>query len=63
MKYDWNDLCRGHQMCVLGLPQIFEVGDDDEGRALVTSCVTEELKEKLLDVARSCPESAIVVEG
>ncbi|UGQ55802.1 ferredoxin (plasmid) [Rhodococcus qingshengii] len=50
-------------MCVLGLPQIFEVGDDDEGRALVTSCVTEELKEKLLDVARSCPESAIVVEG
>ena len=57
-----KELCRGHHMCTLGAPDIFIVGDDDEGRAEVTS--EEQPDERLADILKaveSCPEQAIRV--
>jgi ferredoxin len=57
------ELCHGHQMCTLGLPSAFQVGDDDEGRAVVVTPdhPTSELQ-ALEDVQDSCPQGAIILE-
>ncbi len=58
-----HDLCRGHQMCVMGLPQVFVVGDNDEGQSEVREKHQPRSRlEGLLLAARSCPESAIRVD-
>jgi ferredoxin len=58
-----HDLCRGHQMCVMGLPEVFVVGDNDEGQSEVRDRLQPRSRlEQLLLAARSCPESAIRVE-
>ena len=44
-----HEICRGHQMCILGMSDVFEVGDDDvEGRAYVVS--EEQPDERLFDL-------------
>ena len=49
-------------MCTLGAPDIFIVGDDDEGRAEVTSEEQpDDRLEDILKAADSCPEQAIRV--
>ncbi|WP_454883174.1 ferredoxin [Sphingomonas oryzagri] len=56
-------ICRGHQMCVLGLPDVFAVGPDDEGRAMVIlGRQPDERLAALRDAAASCPENAIRIE-
>jgi ferredoxin len=53
-------LCRGHQMCVLGVPSVFAVGPDEEGRPrLVSASQPDDRLEELLRAAASCPEQAI----
>ena len=55
-------LCRGHQMCIIGLPEVFKIGPDDEGRAAIISILQpEERREDLLRAVASCPEQAIRV--
>jgi len=57
-----KELCRGHHMCTLGASDIFVVGDDDEGRAEVTSeDQPDDRLEDILKAAESCPEQAIKV--
>lgn len=57
-----KELCRGHHMCTLGAYDIFVVGDDDEGRAEVTSeDQPDDRLEDILKAAESCPEQAIKV--
>jgi ferredoxin len=57
-----HERCRGHQMCVLGLSDVFEVGDDVEGRAEVANEEQPDmLLPKLEDVVASCPEQAISI--
>jgi ferredoxin len=59
-----HDLCRGHQMCVMGLPEVFVVGDNDEGQSDVRDKLQPRSRlEQLRLAARSCPESAIRVES
>jgi ferredoxin len=56
-------LCQGHQMCTLGLPSAFQVGDDDEGRAVVVVPIHPASEQEALeDVQDSCPQGAIVLE-
>lgn len=54
--------CRGHQMCVIGVPDFFAVGDEDEGFAVVA---VDEIPESCLPqlelAVRSCPEGAISI--
>jgi ferredoxin len=57
------DLCQGHQMCTLGLPSAFQVGDDDEGRAVVVTPIHPASEQEALeDVQDSCPQGAIILE-
>ena len=57
-----KELCRGHQMCTLGASDVFRVGDEDEGRAEVTSeDQPNDRLEDILKAAASCPEQAIRV--
>jgi ferredoxin len=54
--------CRGHQMCIMGSPDIFVESDDIDGRAQVLqSEQPEERLAELLDAAASCPERAVLV--
>jgi ferredoxin len=55
-------ICRGHQMCILGMSDVFDVGDDVEGRAEVIR--EEQPDERLFEleqVVASCPEQAISI--
>lgn len=57
-----HERCRGHQMCLLGMPDVFEVGDDVEGRAEVVSEVQpDDRLHELENVVASCPEQAISI--
>jgi ferredoxin len=55
-------LCRGHQMCVLGSPDVFASGDNDDGLGEVLGAVQPQSRlEELRRVASGCPESAISI--
>jgi ferredoxin len=56
--------CTGHGMCVLGRPDVFAVGDDDEGHAVVVAALHDDREREGLErVAAGCPEGAITVEN
>jgi ferredoxin len=54
--------CRGHQMCVMGSPDVFLESDDVEGRAEVREPEQpDERLPELFEAAASCPERAVLV--
>lgn len=57
--------CQGHGRCYLLSPDLFEP-EDDYGHAMVilAGAATDDsaVEEQLENAARSCPESAVVVE-
>ncbi len=57
-----NSRCQGHQMCVLGRPDVFAVGDGDEGHSQVTAPLRADGElASLAQVVAGCPEGAISV--
>ncbi len=55
-----KDLCIGSASCVAILPEVFDLGED--GKAYVKEgSVASADAEAILDAARSCPVSAIIV--
>jgi ferredoxin len=55
--------CRGHQMCIMGVPDVFVDGGGEDGKAEVTSDTWP--SERLGQLSRavvSCPERAIRVD-
>jgi ferredoxin len=56
------EACRGHQMCILGMPNVFVVGDNEEGQARVLVANQPDGRlEDLRRVVASCPQQAIHV--
>lgn len=56
------DLCESNALCMAECPEVFEVRDDDFLYVLQEE-PSEELRQKLLIAQRSCPKSAISIEG
>jgi ferredoxin len=58
-----GERCCGHQMCVVGFPDVFRVGDNDEGKSEVLQELHPDGRlEDLLKAADSCPQQAIRIE-
>lgn len=55
------DQCESNALCMAAAPEVFEVRDDDLLYVLDEN-PTEELREKVLSAARSCPKNAITIE-
>lgn len=54
--------CQGHNRCYNLAPEIFDVDDLGNARAVGAGLVGPELSEKARRAAANCPEYAIVVE-
>ncbi|TVR27499.1 MAG: ferredoxin [Ilumatobacter sp.] len=54
--------CEANALCMGILPEVFEVNDDDELELLMED-VPEELRGRLEEAVRSCPMTAISIEG
>jgi ferredoxin len=55
------DQCESNALCMGIAPEVFEVRDDDLLYVLEEN-PPEELREKVLAAARSCPKAAITVQ-
>jgi ferredoxin len=56
-------LCCGHQMCTVGFPDIFVVGDNDEGKAVVLQDLQpDDRYDDLIKAVASCPQQAIKLQ-
>jgi len=54
--------CRGHQMCVLGSPDVFVESSDDDGTVEVAEPHQPDTRLEALRLSQaSCPEGAISV--
>ena len=56
------DKCKSNALCMAAAPEVFEVRDDGYLYLLVEE-PGEELRVKVDDAVRACPEQAISVEG
>ncbi|MEX2625378.1 MAG: ferredoxin [Ilumatobacteraceae bacterium] len=56
------DKCESNAVCMGILPEVFEV-DDDEMLHLLMEDVPEEMRDRLEQAVRSCPMTAISIEG
>lgn len=54
-------VCQGYANCVMGAPDYFDL-DDDGVVLLLKAEVPESDRERVIEAARSCPVSALVVE-
>jgi ferredoxin len=55
-------VCQGHAVCRLTAPDVFLLGDDEDGRAEVASpAVAAELESRVRLAAENCPERAILL--
>ncbi len=60
------DLCQGHSVCVEECPEVFDVRDQAGGYHQVVVLMEEppeELRTKVMNAARGCPNRVITVEG
>jgi ferredoxin len=54
--------CRGHQMCVLGCPDVFVEGDNDDGTVeVVAARQPADRLDELRRTESSCPETAVSI--
>ncbi len=59
------DLCQGHSVCLGECPEVFDVVEQDEGYPVVKVLLEEppeELRDKVMNAARYCPNHVITVE-
>lgn len=56
------DKCESNALCMGILPEVFEVRDDDYLYLLMEE-VPEEMRSRLEEAVRSCPMTAISIEG
>ncbi len=54
-----RDLCIGAASCIAVAPKAFDL--DNEAKAIILDTVIEDSNEIILDAARSCPVSAIII--
>ena len=52
------DRCEGHGRCVLTVPEVFSLGEDDQSHVLIEH-PGEELRPKIEQAVRLCPRQAI----
>jgi len=52
-------LCQGHAQCVLNLPELFALDDNDSHGSVLLDPVPHELAEQARWIVGSCPERAI----
>jgi ferredoxin len=52
------DLCCGHGFCVTAAPEVFELRDDDKAY-VICEHPEEQLRGKVVEAVRSCPQMAI----
>jgi sterol 14-demethylase len=60
------DLCQGHSVCMEECPEVFAVQDQAGGYPQVVVLMEEppeELRAKVMDAVRGCPNRVIRVEG
>lgn len=56
------ELCQGHTLCAMIAPDVFQLDDvDGHSTSMITGEVPANLRAKVAEAARSCPEQAIVV--
>jgi ferredoxin len=58
------DLCQGHSVCLGECPEVFDVVETDDGYPKVIvlqETPSEELREKVQQAARFCPNHVITV--
>jgi len=55
-----RDLCIGAATCVAIAPKTFTM--DSEAKAIILNTATSENREDIIDAARGCPTSAIIIE-
>jgi ferredoxin len=55
-----RNLCIGTGTCVVIAPKAFAL--DNEGKSIVLDTADQEIKEILLEAARSCPVAAIILK-
>jgi ferredoxin len=59
MRVEVNfDLCCGHAVCVEAAPEVFEMRDDDKAYVILEH-PGEELRAKVEEAVRVCPQMAI----
>ncbi|TMR01208.1 ferredoxin [Actinomadura soli] len=54
--------CQGYANCVAGASDVYDI-DDDGVVVLLKERVPEEERQRVEEAARSCPVSALTVEG
>jgi ferredoxin len=56
------DRCQGHTLCSMIAPDAFQLDDvDGHSTAVFEGEVPAELRDKVAEAARSCPEQAIMI--
>ena len=58
-----EQLCAGHGRCILLAPDVFGYGDVTNRAYVLPEADPSADREAVLEAARGCPESAIVVSG
>jgi ferredoxin len=53
-----RDLCDAHGVCVVNAPTVFEIGEDDQMRLLVTH-PTDSQMDGVQAAVRACPKGAL----
>ena len=56
------DACAAHGDCVVAVPEIFDLGEDDETVTVLDPEPPEELRPALQNAVDACPMAAIRIE-
>lgn len=54
--------CSGYASCMIIVPEVFDLHDDDNLAYVIDEHPAEELRPKLEKAVRNCPTRAIVIE-
>lgn len=55
--------CEVHGDCVIAAPDVFDIGEDDDVVQVLNAEPGEELRAAVVQAAKMCPVSAILIEG
>jgi ferredoxin len=58
-----TSLCEVHGDCVVAAPDVFDIGEDDDVVQVLIDEPGEEHRASVVQAAKMCPVSAILVEG
>lgn len=60
-----RDLCQGNSLCMESAPEVFNVVDEDDGYRRVVVLIeepSEDLRAKVEEAAKYCPNRVITIE-